>query len=161
MAFCDRALVEGGDGDLGEALPGPDEVEAVGDGIADVEGLDAAVEQVGDEAVQGGFGELGRVAAHDEDGLELGLAAEEGVEEVAEPGDGEEGGGGERGGGERWGGRGGGLLEEVGEAVGDVFLEEVQVLQLLLVVVVHGDHLVAADADAVEERTLVVRRRHN
>jgi hypothetical protein len=39
-------------------------------------------------------------------------------------------------------------------------LEELEVLELLLVVSVHGHHLVPADTDSVQERALVVCRTH-
>ncbi|KAH7852758.1 hypothetical protein Vadar_028898 [Vaccinium darrowii] len=69
--------------------------------------------------------------------------------------------GGERGRGGRGGrighgGRSGGRClrweAQVVEAIGDLFLEEVEVFELLLVVAVHGHDLVAADADSVRFR---------
>lgn len=46
-------------------------------------------------------------------------------------------------------------MEEFGEAVGDVFLKLFEVFDLMLV-----GYLISADAYTVEERSLVVRRRH-
>lgn len=133
-----------GDGDLRQLLPVAEQLDAVRDGVADVEGLHGAVEEVGDEAVERGLRELGGIAAGDEDGLKFGLAAEESVEEVSEPGDGEKG---RRGRGSVVGGGGGGGGEEVGEAGGDVFLEEVEVFLFLVVGGLDGGDLVAANAD--------------
>jgi len=91
LAVAERSHVERGNHDLGEALEVLDGVEAESDGVADVEGFDDAVEELWEELVERRLGDLGGVAAHEHDGFELGLAAEELIEEAAEPGDGEEG----------------------------------------------------------------------
>lgn len=51
-------------------------------------------------------------------------------------------------------------VEKVGEAIGDVFLEEFEIFDFLVVGAVHGRELVAADAYAVEEGVLIISRRH-
>jgi len=69
--------------------PLADEVESVADGIAEVERLDGAVEEVGDEAVKRGP-RCGRVPGAEEQGAELLKAEEEGVDKAARPGEGED-----------------------------------------------------------------------
>nr|ACL53258.1 unknown [Zea mays] len=84
-----RGRGEDGCGD-GEVLaPLADEVEAVADGVAEVERLDGAVGEVGDEAVERGP-RGGRVPGAEEQGAELLEAEEEGFEEAARPGEGED-----------------------------------------------------------------------
>jgi hypothetical protein len=53
-------------------------------------------------------------------------------------------------------------FELIEERVVFVFLERqhLEELEVLLVVSVHGHHLVQADTDSVQERALVVRRTH-
>jgi len=91
LAVAKRRHFERFDDDLGEALEVLDGVEAERDGVAEVEGFDEAVEELWEELVERRLGDLGGVAAHEHDGFELCLDAEELVEEAAEPGDGEEG----------------------------------------------------------------------
>lgn len=64
------------------------EIDSVSDGVTDVEGLDGAFQEVRNQAIKRWPGKLRRVTAGNKNGLEFGLAAEKGVEEVAEPGDG-------------------------------------------------------------------------
>lgn len=68
--------MKGEEGELGEAVGAAEGVEGEGDGIAEVEGFEGALEEVGEE---------GRFGVKEEDGLELLLTAEEGIEELLEP----------------------------------------------------------------------------
>lgn len=70
--------MKGVEGELGEAVGAAEGVEGEGegDGIAEVEGFEGALEEVGEE---------GRFGVKEEDGLELLLTAEEGIEELLEP----------------------------------------------------------------------------
>lgn len=104
----------GGDGEV--LAPLADEVEAVAEGVAEIEGLDGAVEEVEEEAVERGAGEGLGVGEGEEDSAELLEADEEGVEEAARPSEGEE---------VRGGGVGVGVGEEVVEEVGGVAVEGV------------------------------------
>lgn len=73
--------MKGVEGELGKAVGAAEGVEGEGDGIAEVEGFEGALEEVGEEVV----GEEGRFGVKEEDGLELLLTAEEGIEELLEP----------------------------------------------------------------------------
>lgn len=50
--------------------------------------------------------------------------------------------------------------EKLSKSIGDMLLEEVKVLKVLLVVTIHGSDLVSADADSAEERALKLSCRH-
>lgn len=52
LAVTEGGLFEGRDGDLGEALEVLDGVKAEADGIADIEGLDDAVEELREDLVE-------------------------------------------------------------------------------------------------------------
>lgn len=69
-------------------------VDAVADGVAEVERLDGAVKEVREEAVEGRAGEVSLLllplAAAEEDHPELFLADEETVEQLADPSEGEQ-----------------------------------------------------------------------
>lgn len=67
---------EGGGSDDGVAVPVAEGAEGEGDGVADVERLDGAVEEVGDGAVGGRFGQQAGVVLAKE-GAELLLAHDE------------------------------------------------------------------------------------
>ena len=144
LAVAERRHVERGNDDLREALEVLDGVEAESDGVADVERFDDAVEELRKELVERRLGDLGGVAAHENNGFELGLAAEKLVEEAAEPGYGEE----SVAGGVLAGGGGG---QEFGEAVSNVLLKKFKVFHLLVVCSIHGHDLVSADAYPAQE----------
>ena len=90
--------------------PLADEVESVADSVAEVERFDGTVEEVGDEAVERGP-RCGRVLGAEEQGAELLEVEEEGVDEVARLGKGED--------------VVGRSSEEVGEQLGSAALEGV------------------------------------
>ncbi|PON97780.1 hypothetical protein TorRG33x02_063700 [Trema orientale] len=156
LTIPDRPLTQSRNRDLGELLAMPDRLDAVSHGIADVQRLHDPVEKLRDEPIERGLRDLRRVATHYQNRLELGLAAEKSVEKLPEPGDREEaaavsGSGGGAGDGGLVGGG-----QESGESIGDVFLEEVEVFELLFMVSFHGDHLVAAYTDSVQKGTLAI-----
>lgn len=133
---------KGGGGDVGVAEPVAEGVEGVGDNVAKVKGLDGTVEEVGDGAGGGGGGGGGGAADEEEEKrAELGVDVEEGVKELGEKGEREERLGILRGvlGGIRG--------EEREEAVGDVGEEDVELVELLFLALLHGDDLVAAEAE--------------
>lgn len=145
--------------DLQELLPLPDLLNPVPYGIADVERLHAPLVELGQQALRGWRSrDISPVV--EEDDPELLLAAEEGVEELLNPGE-----------GEQVVCRGGGELEE---AVGDLPLEDLE-LELqgggVTLVGLHGvgdgggggGGLVAAEAEdgAADVGALVIRRVHS
>jgi hypothetical protein len=71
------------------ALEGGRGPQAVADGVAEVERLDGAVGEAGDKAVERGS-RGGRVPRAEEQGAKLLEAEEEGFEEAARPGEGED-----------------------------------------------------------------------
>lgn len=134
---------QSGGGDAGVTEPVVEGVEGEGDGVTKIEGLDGAVEEVGD-GPGGGGGGGGWTAAGEEEEEErpkLGVDGEKGIKKVREKGEREE----------RlrllsgvfWGVGG----EEGEEAVGDVGEEEVELVELLFLALLHGGDLVAAEVD--------------
>ena len=71
------SIGRGGNDDLSEVLEVLDSIDAEGDGITDVEGLDNALEELGEELIKGWLGDLKGVAAHEEDSREFDLAVKE------------------------------------------------------------------------------------
>lgn len=85
-AVAFSAGVKGADHDLELLLPQADLVDAVADGVAEIERLDAAIEEVGDQTVERGSGDGDPTGG--DDGSEILLGGEEGVEEPSDPGEG-------------------------------------------------------------------------
>lgn len=119
-------------------VPSPDLVDAVTNGVADVESLNGSVEEVSNKAIEGG--PRNRRAAVEEDDAELLEADQERVEKLPDPGERDR---------DRISGAvspAGEGVEEVDEEISDVALEGLELEVAGSIVAVHGVDLIASDA---------------